>query len=116
LAHVADNWIAAGNVKDIPEGATLRVVVGGEAVCLYSLGNRVYATQDQCTHGQASLAEGFICDDNIECPLHQGLFHIPSGRAVGVPCTEDLRTYAVKVAEDGTVLVRANGPAAAPPK
>jgi nitrite reductase/ring-hydroxylating ferredoxin subunit len=83
----------------------LPVVAGGEAICLYSLGGAVYATQDACTHGQASLAEGFIYEDNIECPLHQGLFHIPTGRAVGPPCTVDLKTYEVKTV-GSAVLVR----------
>ncbi len=105
-------WIAVGRLEDLPEGGTLRVLVAGEPVCVYSLDGKVYATQDQCTHGQASLADGFICGEDIECPLHQGLFHIPSGRAVGAPCTEDLRTYRVKV-ENGALMLLAGSPAEA---
>ena len=56
-------------------------------MCLYNLGGTIYATHDTCTHGQASLADGFIDGDEIECPLHQGLFQIATGKAVGAPCT-----------------------------
>jgi naphthalene 1,2-dioxygenase ferredoxin component len=37
--------------------------------------------------------------------LHQGKFHIPTGKAAGIPCTEDIRCYAVKV-ENGAVLLK----------
>jgi anthranilate 1,2-dioxygenase ferredoxin subunit len=89
---------------DVPEGGTMRVTHEGEAVCLYRLNGRVFATQDVCTHGAASLAEGYVDGDRIECPFHQGLFHIPSGRAVGAPCTVDLRVYEVAVEGDQVVL------------
>lgn len=108
---MSESWVAVAKVGEVPEEGTLRVMLGHEAVCLYSAGGKIYATQDLCTHGQASLADGFIYDENIECPLHQGLFHIPSGRAVGAPCTEDLRTYPVKI-ENGNVLLLANAAAA----
>ena len=49
---------------------------------------------------------GFIVDgDKIECPLHQGTFDIATGKAVGIPCKIDLRTYAVKV-ENGNIFIK----------
>ncbi len=33
----------------------------------------------------------------MECPLHQARFHIPTGKVMSAPATEDLRTYPVKV-------------------
>lgn len=100
-----ENWIKVALVSDVPEDGTLLVSLGVERVCLYNIGGRIYATHDTCTHGQASLADGFIENGEIECPLHQGRFSIETGKAVGLPCTEDIRTYAVKV-ENGAVLVK----------
>jgi len=54
-------------------------------VCLYNLRGKIFATHDTLHHGQASLADGFIEGEEIECRLHQGKFHIPSGKATGVP-------------------------------
>ncbi|MCC2597214.1 non-heme iron oxygenase ferredoxin subunit [Pusillimonas sp. MFBS29] len=103
-----ENWIAVGSVSDIsPDTGTLRVMVEGEAVCLYKLDDTVHATQDRCTHGQASLAEGYIEDGLIECPLHQGCFDIRTGAAVTAPCKEPIRVYPVKV-EGDTIYVEAN--------
>ncbi len=93
---MSSEWIPVAKAADVPEGGTLQTLGGEETVCLYRLKGQVYATQDACTHGAASLSEGYIDGDQIECPFHQGLFHIPSGKAVGAPCTVDLRIYEVK--------------------
>jgi nitrite reductase/ring-hydroxylating ferredoxin subunit len=98
-------WVEVAKVEEVPEDGTFRTFLGAEPLCLYHTGGRIYATHDTCTHGQASLADGFIDGDRIECPLHQGMFEIATGRAVGAPVTVDIRVYPVKV-ENGAVLVR----------
>ena len=82
------DWRKVATLDDLPEGGTLSVDVDGTTICLYNLAGRVYATQDSCTHEEASLAEGFIDGDCIECPLHQAVFHIPTG-AVRGHCSSD---------------------------
>ena len=102
---MSDEWVRVASAADVPDGGTLLVDVAGEPVCLYSLHGRVYATHDTCTHEEASLADGFIDGDCIECPLHQALFHIPTGEVRGAPATRPLRVYPVKLV-DGDVHVR----------
>jgi len=103
---MSETWTKVAQVSDVPEDGTLLVGLGDDPVCLYNIGGRILATHDTCTHGQASLADGFIDNGEIECPLHQGRFNIETGKAVSVPCTEDIRTYAVKI-ENGVVLLKA---------
>ena len=102
---MTDQWLTVAAVDDVPEGGTLAVEAAGEAICLYKLGGRIYATQELCTHDEASLAEGYIEDDCIECPLHQARFHIPSGAVRAPPAMDDLRVYAVKI-EHGEISVQ----------
>jgi len=101
---MSEDWSKVASIDDVPEDGTLLVRCGDDPVCLYNMGGRIYASHDICTHEHASLADGFICGENIECPLHQGLFHIPTGKAVGPPCTVDLEVFEVKI-EDGAVYV-----------
>ena len=101
-----DDWIRVASAADVPLGGTLQVDVAGEPVCLYNLDGALYATHDMCTHEEASLADGFIDGDCIECPLHQALFHIPSGEVRGAPATRPLRVYPVKLV-GADILVRA---------
>ena len=64
----------------------------------------VYVTDDHCTHQPVSLAQGFIEDGIVYCPFHGGAFDARTGAPARRPCTEPLRTYAVRVV-DGRVQV-----------
>ena len=97
-------WTRIADLAEVPEDGTFRVYLGGEPVCLYNVAGTIYATHDVCTHGQASLADGFVDGEEIECPLHQGRFHISTGKAVGAPCTVDVKTCPVKVEKAGVFL------------
>jgi naphthalene 1,2-dioxygenase ferredoxin component len=98
------SWVRVAARDDVPEGSTLQVEAGGVPVCLYNLAGTICATQDTCTHAQASLAEGFIEGEAIECPLHQAMFDIRTGKALTPPATEDLRVYPVRIDGDDIIV------------
>ena len=81
-----------------------QAVIGGLKIALYAVDGEYYATADLCTHGAASLADGYLDGDLIECPLHQGTFNVKTGAAVGAPCTVAIKTFPVKL-EDGLLHV-----------
>lgn len=108
---MSSDWIPVALVSEIPEGQMLAVSVNGDTVCLYNLQGTIHATQNVCTHAEASLAEGYIDGDCIECPLHQALFDIRTGKAKSAPATVDLRVYAVAVHGE-RILVDASDPSA----
>lgn len=97
-------WFKVAELAQIRSGRTRLCRVGEQVLCLYNVGGTIYATDDLCTHGQASLADGFIEGGEIVCPLHDGRFCIRTGKATGAPCTVDVRTWSVKV-EDGAILL-----------
>jgi nitrite reductase/ring-hydroxylating ferredoxin subunit len=82
---------------DVESDAPVRVVLDNLAYAVFKLDGQFYATQDQCTHGPGSLAEGFVMGAEIECPFHQGRFDIRTGRATAAPCTQALRIWTVHV-------------------
>lgn len=98
------NWIRIARAGDVEPSDVQRCQVGDQCIALYNVEGRLYATADICTHAHAHLSDGYVDGDKVECPLHQGLFHIPTGKALSPPVTEDLRTYPVKVV-DGDVMV-----------
>jgi naphthalene 1,2-dioxygenase system ferredoxin subunit len=102
---MSENWTKVAEVADIPEDGTLLVNFESAPVCLYNCSGKIYATDDICSHGEASLADGFIEGEEIECPLHQGKFHIPTGKATAAPCTVDIKVFPVKI-ENGAVLLK----------
>lgn len=92
-------WIATISPDRIDPEEPASARVGKIEVALYQAEGSYYATSLMCTHGQASLADGYLDGHLIECPLHQGLFDIRSGEAVGPPCYEPLRTYPVRLVD-----------------
>jgi anthranilate 1,2-dioxygenase large subunit len=104
MASQNAGWQRAASLSDLADGGVVGVHVGATPVALYKLDGEVFATHGICTHAMAILADGFVEDGKIECPLHQGLFDIKSGKALTAPLTEDLRTYPVKI-EGNDVLV-----------
>jgi len=99
-------WIDVAQYADIDEEDTLQVEAAGQTVCLYKLDGEIFATDNVCTHGDAALSDGFVQEGGlIECPLHEGTFDIRTGKAVGAPCTLDLRCHPVKV-EAGVIYLQ----------
>lgn len=84
--------------SDVPEGEIHRVELeDGRAIAIYNVGGEYFATDDLCTHGDASLAEGEIEGGRIVCPFHLGTFDIRTGEPTGAPCSIPLRTYALEI-------------------
>jgi len=89
---------------DLDDGEARQVVIGGREIAIFNLRGTFFATDDICTHAYASLADGYVEGERIECPLHGGCFDIKTGKAVTAPCTEDLKVYPVKI-DGGNILV-----------
>ncbi|MFT4584640.1 MAG: ethylbenzene dioxygenase ferredoxin subunit [Gammaproteobacteria bacterium] len=90
---------------DLRDTEPTRVV--GEShppLAVYRLTDGIFITDDTCTHGSASLAEGYLEGDVIECPFHGGAFDIRTGEPTAFPCAEALRTYAA-IIQDGFVYI-----------
>ena len=101
---MTDSIVTLGPTADIPENSVKRFEVGNLVLAVYNVGGAFYATDDECTHGAASLADGILEDDIIECTMHFGAFNCRTGEAVQAPCSIALRTYKV-VVQDGKILV-----------
>ncbi len=95
---------------DLPEGQIrAEFLPNGTVIALYKVDGEVYATDDTCTHGAASLSEdGTLHGKVVECSWHNGCFDITSGEACASPCSVALRTYPVKIV-DGIVNVEYEG-------
>jgi nitrite reductase/ring-hydroxylating ferredoxin subunit len=101
---MTDNLTTLCPVSDIPENSVKRCEVGNHVLAVYNVGGAFYVTDDECTHGAASLSDGILEDDIVECTMHFGAFNCRTGEAVQAPCSIALRTYKV-VVQDGKILV-----------
>ena len=100
---------AVAKTGEIDDGEAVQVIVGKKEIAIYNLEGEFYATDDICTHAYASLADGYIEDTSVECPLHGGCFDIKTGKALTPPCTEDLKVYEVKIDGEDILVGVPNG-------
>ncbi len=91
-------------VVDFPNEAGLRVEVSGHRVAMFRVGESFYAIGDRCSHAEASLAEGEVFDDEVECPRHGAAFGLADGEARTLPATSSVPVYNVDVEDDVVYL------------
>ncbi len=93
-------------LDEIEDGEMKQVVVSGDLVGLYRVGEDVYAINDVCTHEEAYLTEGEFEPDEleVECPLHGSRFNVETGEVRILPATRPVASYEVKI-EGNLVLV-----------
>jgi apoptosis-inducing factor 3 len=103
-------WQNVASLGDFGDCDAIGIEVAGTPIALFRLGDEVHATSGACTHEFALLADGFVetDDGSVECPLHQALFDIRTGKALCAPATENLKVYPVRI--DGSdILIDMDG-------
>ncbi len=107
------DWLKTVKASQVLDEGSVATEADGLRIALWAVDGEIYATGNICTHAFAYLTDGHVENGCVECPLHQGLFDIRSGKALCAPVTKDLATYAVKQ-EDGYIWVDVNTPGAKP--
>jgi 3-phenylpropionate/trans-cinnamate dioxygenase ferredoxin subunit len=79
-------------------------------IAVFNVEGALFAISDICTHAEASLSEGHVDGQTIECPLHGACFDLRTGEALTPPAIEPVRTFAV-VLQDDDVYVEVGGAA-----
>jgi 3-phenylpropionate/trans-cinnamate dioxygenase ferredoxin component len=101
-----NGWEPVARTSDLAPGQAMYVEVGEDPVCLINLDGGFYALSDICTHQEASLSDGEVVGDEIECPLHGGAFDIRTGAPASLPVVVPAETYRVKVVGDVVLVAR----------
>jgi 3-phenylpropionate/trans-cinnamate dioxygenase ferredoxin component len=91
-------------VADVASGGVVAVSVDGVDVAVVRDGDDWYAIYDECSHAAVALSEGDVEGCEIECWLHGSRFDLRTGKPTGLPATEAVAIYPIKV-DGGDVLV-----------
>jgi nitrite reductase/ring-hydroxylating ferredoxin subunit len=96
-------------IDAVEEGEGLRIEVAGRPpLAVFRLDGEFYVTDDTCSHGDASLAEGTVENGQVECPWHSGRFCLITGAALTFPAVEPIRVYR-PVVRDGDIFIETQG-------
>ena len=99
------SWIFVCNESEIEMDDLKRFDHKKNTFCIYKIKDGIYATDGLCTHEEVHLEDGLVMHGEIECPMHQGIFDIKSGKAVSEPACVDLKIYETKV-EGGKIYIK----------
>ena len=92
-------------LSELEQDAPVRIVVDDVPICVVLDSNgEVHAIGDTCTHGDISLAEGFVEDDTVECWAHGSRFSLRTGAALNLPAYEPVPVYAVQIDGDDVLI------------
>ena len=69
-------------------------------IAVFNVEGALFAISDVCTHAEASLSEGHVEGQTVECPLHGACFDLRTGEALTPPAFEPVKTFAVVVQAD----------------
>ena len=71
----------------IPEAEWVRVCGTGDVA-------------DECTHAEVPLSEGDVENGTVECWMHGSRFDLRTGAPTGLPATEPVQVFPVRVDGD----------------
>ncbi|MEV6068982.1 bifunctional 3-phenylpropionate/cinnamic acid dioxygenase ferredoxin subunit [Nocardia sp. NPDC052001] len=104
-ASIPSLTLLAGRLSALPVGEVLTVNRPGlPPISIFHTEHGLFAIDDTCTHQDASLADGWVQDCTVECPLHESCFDLRTGAASGPPAKRAVRTHRVEVRGDDIIL------------
>ncbi|MGL4173337.1 MAG: non-heme iron oxygenase ferredoxin subunit [Actinomycetota bacterium] len=104
------SYQAALSLSELPTVGAVRVMLNGNSVAVVRAEDgTVHAVADTCSHAEVSLSEGEVEGCAIECWLHGSRFDLRSGEPTGLPATQPIDVYPVRI--DGEdILVDVTAP------
>ncbi len=100
------SWIDIGHIDDIPLRGARKVKTRQGCIAVFRTDEaEIFATANTCPHKGGPLDEGIVHDRKVTCPLHNWVFDLETGQALGAD-EGRIETFAARV-EDGRVLIDA---------
>lgn len=93
----SEGWIEVCAAADLGTEEVIRFDHGNRTYALYrDDDNQLHATDGVCTHGNTHLADGLVKGKIVECPKHNGRFHLIDGSPARTPICRGLATYPLR--------------------
>jgi len=94
------SWIAVCDVSQVQEDFPFSAKVNDSEIGIFLVEEQYYALEDICPHAYALLSQGFVEDGKVECPLHEAVFDIKTGKCLREPGSRDLKIYPTRIHEN----------------
>ena len=90
-------YVKVAQLDELSPGEMMVVEMGEERILLANVEGNIHAIDDICSHAYASLSEGDLNGQEVECPLHGASFDLVTGAPITPPATENIKVYELRV-------------------
>lgn len=101
--------IVVAHVGDIDDGSGIAIpkerIGTVEDVAVFNDGDQYFALDNMCSHEKTGIADGWVEDGCVECPLHASKFRLSDGAVLSPPAPAGVAAHSVHVDGDDIVLV-----------
>lgn len=97
-------WRNVIAVSELEPGWVTPATLGTRMLAVFDTKEGIFVTTALCSHAGADLCHGYFDGTRIECPLHQGLFDVRTGKATGHPASRPIKAFKTRVT-DGYVQI-----------
>ena len=97
-------FTAVTPAQDIEEKSFSTFEVNGTQFVICRFRDEYFAIENRCSHALSTFDEGRMRGYRIMCPLHGGSFDIRDGSCTGLPATQPIRSFPLRIT-DGMIEV-----------
>jgi nitrite reductase (NADH) small subunit len=100
------HWIRVAPCDQIPPRQGRSVSIGDRELAIFNLGDRFFATDNECPHKAGPLCDGIVTGSAVVCPLHAWKINLSDGHVERPQGNGDhcVATYDVRV-DEGVIVV-----------
>ena len=91
-------------IGEIPPGKGIKIKLGNEYIAIFNHNGHFHAIQNRCPHQNADLADGYIRNNQVYCPLHNWAFDIKTGAYAFNP-GQRIKTYPVEIHNNDIFII-----------
>jgi 3-phenylpropionate/trans-cinnamate dioxygenase ferredoxin component len=93
-------FVKVGALSALTDNTAMHVEIGHTPVCVVRSQGEVLAILDECSHAEVALSDGDVEAGTVECWLHGSRFDLRTGKPIGLPATEAVPVYPVRIDGD----------------
>lgn len=94
------SWSPICHISQVQADFPFAGNIDGREIGIYLVEGEYYALEDICPHAYALLSQEFVEDGKVECPLHEAVFDIRTGRCLREPGERDLKRYPLRIVDN----------------
>jgi 3-phenylpropionate/trans-cinnamate dioxygenase ferredoxin subunit len=99
-----NGFVKVCTLSELADDSALHVDVGHTPVCVVRSQGEVMALLDECSHAEVALSDGDVEAGTVECWLHGSRFDLRTGKPTGLPATEAVPIYPVRIDGDDVLV------------